>query len=474
MLARLARHELRLLRRDTSLHVVLALLAGVTLVAAQHGGQAARARVAEQARVVADHRAQMATFTRALETAPAPGALDPRSPRDMGGVAQPLVLPVAPLAALAIGQSDLLPSLLSASHWSAAHTLARNYEVENPALLASGRFDLAFVVVWLLPLFMLATTYDVVTGGREDGTWALAFSQPVRPRALILGRLLPRIVVVVGATLGLSLLGAVVAGVPLGAADARADLASWCALVTAYALFWCGLGLALAVGARSSAQAALRLAVAWLVLVVLVPAALNLLAAGLHPTPSRLAFIQDTRAAANEAHERATGLLTDYYADHPELVPAGSDPDLTDFMTRFLTISADVHRQVEPLRAEYERRLERQHELLHTLRFASPAALLQAAFVDLAGNDGPRLRAFQSQARAFLDAWKAFFTPRIFARQTLDARAHAAWPRFRFAEEPRGAQRARTLLAWAALALPALLLFGLAAWRLGRQRPADF
>ncbi len=478
MLQHIARHEGRVLLRERRLQVLVALLALVTFAAAHNGARAARARVVESARLMAAHHARTAQLAadlqaRATATAPDDNATDARSARYVGGLEQPATLPIEPLAALAIGQSDLLPGLTSVSLWSASHTLLRNYEIENPQHLLDGRFDLAFVVIWLLPLFILAATHDIVSGGREDGTLPLALSQPVRPRTLILARLLTRVVLVLGATLALSLLGAFAAGLPV-TAGVVAGLALWCTLVGAYGLYWCALGLALASWAPSSAATAVRLVVAWLVLVVLLPATLNVLVASVYPSPSRLAFIQATRAAANAAQERATSQLTHFYADHPELIPAGSDPDLGDFMTRFLTIAADVESQVGPLQDEYEGRLQRQQAWLQRWRLLSPATLLHEALTDLAGTDTARLRRFQLQARTFLAAWHAFFTPRIFARRPLSASDHASLPRFTFLEEPPAARQARTALALAGLLLPAAALAGLAVHALGRRRAGDF
>lgn len=478
MLLRVARNEWTVLRHDKGLALLLALLALATFIGALNGARVARGRASEQHRALAAHERENARLLVGLRAAASeaadPVAADARSPRYVSGLGQPVCLPVGPLASLAVGQSDLLPSFTSASIWSASHTLLRNYEIENPTHLSHGRFDLAFVMVWLLPLFLLAATHDVVSAGREDGTWPLALSQPVRPTAVILGRWLPRCLIVLGATLVLSLLGALATGLSPSAPGTAVDLLLWSLLVTAYGAFWSTLGLALALGARTSAGAAVRQAVAWLVLVLLVPAASNLLASSLHPTPSRLAFIQATRAAANLAQERAERTLSHYYADHPELVPADTDPDLNDFMTRFLAISADIQRQVDPLLSEYERRLQRQQALLSALRFTSPAALLDEALSELAGNDGARLRRFQVQARGFLDAWKAFFTPRIFARASLTLADHAALPRFAFADETPATRHARMVWACVGLVLPAALLSLLALRRLGSRRPGDF
>jgi ABC-2 type transport system permease protein len=61
----------------------------------------------------------------------------------------------AATGALAIGQSDLYPYYFKIST-NSKETFANNDEIENPVHLLAGRFDLAFVIVYLLPLVILA------------------------------------------------------------------------------------------------------------------------------------------------------------------------------------------------------------------------------------------------------------------------------------------------------------------------------
>ena len=51
-----------------------------------------------------------------------------------------------------------------------------------------GRFDLAFVLIYLYPLLILALTYNLLSAEKEQGTLALALSQPVSLRTLVSAR----------------------------------------------------------------------------------------------------------------------------------------------------------------------------------------------------------------------------------------------------------------------------------------------
>src|SRR3546814_6574788 len=65
-----------------------------------------------------------------------------------------------------------------------------NFEIENPLNLMTGTFDISFVVIFLLPVFIIALTYDMLSGEKESGTLALAMTQPVSLRTFMAGKLL--------------------------------------------------------------------------------------------------------------------------------------------------------------------------------------------------------------------------------------------------------------------------------------------
>ena len=79
-----------------------------------------------------------------------------------------------------------------------------------------------------------------------------------------------------------------------------------------YALFWFALAAWVNSLRRSSAWNATVLVGAWLVLVVVLPAAVNIAAGMLHPLPSRVEMITAQRDASNDAVNRRSELLARY------------------------------------------------------------------------------------------------------------------------------------------------------------------
>ena len=64
------------------------------------------------------------------------------------------VLPPSPLAALSIGQTDVQPTYYKVTAHPAL-TFVNEAEIQNPLNVLAGSFDVAFVIVFLLPIFLL-------------------------------------------------------------------------------------------------------------------------------------------------------------------------------------------------------------------------------------------------------------------------------------------------------------------------------
>src|SRR5262249_12371223 len=105
-----------------------------------------------------------------------------------GGLAGRYVLiPNAPLAPLAIGQSDMSPDYYAITYRSKVQFMY-DTEIENPWNLLSGHFDLAFVIVFLLPLMVCATSYNLLSGEREQGTLRMLCAQPLTVSTIVIGK----------------------------------------------------------------------------------------------------------------------------------------------------------------------------------------------------------------------------------------------------------------------------------------------
>jgi ABC-2 type transport system permease protein len=363
VLARILRHEWRALRTDSTLLVLTAVF-GVSIGYGVWNG-AGWLALQQQALADAQREEQQrhAEFEAEIVRIDSSGAqvspfADPRLAANAGRrtASRYAAMPPAPLAAFSVGQSDLLPSYFKMTT-DAKETLLAATELENPTRLLLGRFDLAFVVIYLYPLLILALSYNLLSVEKEQGTLALLLSQPLPLGTLVLGKVALRAVVFLALVGGSALLLSLLAGLRLSSPDALTRFGAWGLILTCYGAFWFALAVAVAARGEASATNAALLAGAWLVLVVLVPSAFNLLATTLYPVPSRVEMVQAVRAASDRANAQGARLLGKFYEDHPELAAGSPEQAQTDFNAIRIAVADEVERRTRPLIERYDRQL---------------------------------------------------------------------------------------------------------------------
>ena len=237
--------------------------------------------------------------------------------------------------------------------------------------------------------------------------------------------------------------------------------------MTAYALFWFALAAWVNGLGRSSAWNATVLVGAWLLLVVVLPAAVNISAGLLHPLPSRVEMITAQRTASNDAVNQRSELLAQYLEDHPEMA-VGVVPDEATRGALAWAATEAVNERLREVTSQHEERLAAQQSVVRRYRFLSPALLAQEALLDAAGTGDARFERFRSQVRGFADEWRALFVPAILAGEQMHAGVLADLPSFRFDDEANSEVAARAAVPLAALLILAALVGAGAVGRLRR------
>ena len=318
---------------------------------------------------------------------------DPRNPTKFGGRLGPryATLPPAPLAPLAIGQSDLLPYYFKVST-DARETSSRRPRSRIRIACSSGRFDLAFVLVFLYPLLILAVTYNMLSAEKEQGTLALALSQPISLGTLVTGKVMLR--ALLARRHRRRLLAARAPGdgrEPDGSPARRRawPVASGCRRIRR-----------LLVRARGAGRVARphrprRTRRSWPRVAGAGRAAALALQPHRHDALSCAFAGRDGPGHARRLRRGASAastLLARYYEDHPELASGGAEQAMNDFNIVRVAVDDDVARRVRPVVDRYEQQIARQQATIDRLRFLSPAVLMQDALNDVAGTGMPRHR----------------------------------------------------------------------------------
>ena len=370
-----------------------------------------------------------------------------------------MVQPLLPTAPLALGEIDLQPigHLASVDRWQGQ----ARAEPSSPLWQRLPRFDVFFVVAYLLPLAFFVTCAGVVAAEREAGTLGLRVAQGGTAAALGFGRVTLRAGLLTAVTL-LVIIGSAAAGGHL-TLTSLPHLAIALTGCVAYAVFWSAIVLWVDSWRQSTGVNLLVCAGCWLLLLFLAPGSIRIAADWTRPVTSRASFEQARRQAYQDTWGTLTNVqvLDAFYAARPDISPERDEPGGLErygiYQMRLLEIMRET---LVPLEATLDRRAAEYRRFIRDVRFASPLLLLHDVATTAAGTDAARLEDFLRQCKAFLDEWDAFYVTRIYTREAIDDLA--ATPTFSF-REPALATKVRAALAsLAGLLVPAAVLCALA------------
>lgn len=461
MIGKIMRHDLRMLTADKTLWLVAAMFLVSVAGGIYNGARFAenrRTAVAEAEKKACDaldkQKAEVAEYESAAKAlpSPAPPVFLP------SGKAAPVVMPPAALAALSIGQADIYPFATTVDIMTEKNDLFQEYEQDNPLSLLNGKFDLAFVFVFIFPLIILALSYNLLSAEKENGTLQLSLANAALSlKTLLAGKVLTRALIILAVSVGFSILGLILAGVNLSDADTLVRLVLWFVVVAAYALFWFAAAVLINSFGFSSATNAMMLGGVWVLIVVIMPSLLNVAATSFHPVPSRLEFVSKIREADNQTRSAGEKLLQTYYGDHPELAPPGGMSQ-SEGTQRFYAIRQERQKRLLPEVERFETQLAAQQNLINRYRILSPAVVMQESLNDIAGTSTERQKSYVRQIREFVSEWHSVLIPKLMRRETLKAGDYDNFPRFEFREESFSVIANRLVAGILLLLVPSLIL----------------
>jgi ABC-2 type transport system permease protein len=467
--------EIRLFLMQPFTWFVFAVL-GVLMMVGAHNGAAFVARQEAAAVQAAAHEQRMRDVGRdAHRKYAGPTGLEIPQWRDAtnayGYLTQFLVAyaakPSTPLAPLAVGVSDIQPTQVRLAFTFSSVFDDAAYDIGSARAERLGAFDLSFVLIYLVPLGLIALAGARLSGEHDSGILRMLAAQPATLRVVALAKF-----GAVGLVAMVVLLAQ--AGVALRFA-AGVEPGEWCAVLgwlaaalALYIVFWVALCAWVASLWRGAVAALALLVMAWTCTAVLAPAAAMLLLDSLHPPPSRIAYIESSREA--QAHFYDHGEIETVppawlARNYPQLAPRSEELVKTSEIRRLAR--DDFFRDtLAPQRIAFERYAvfaARRQELLAML---SPALMLDMALRSAAGSDTYSHAKFMRAVGEHRYAIWKFFEPRVVAqvaqpkpvcdgcRARLDFDAYDAVPGF---SAPLDASRPLHRARWTCLYLAVLV-----------------
>lgn len=343
----------------------------------------------------------------------------------------------SPLAFAALGQRDVAPSVLRVRALALEAQIHENEQV-NPELALPGRFDLAFVAVYLAPLVLIVLLHDLWSGEREAGRLAALQAVPRAAAQVFAARAGVRAGLVATALLVPFATGAALERAPPGLAVLFAG-----ALV-GVVIFWTVLALAAARLGRRSAVNAASLAGLWFALTLVGPAAASLVVNAAIPVPDGARLARENRDAVHSAWDLPRQpTLERFLILYPEWAdtPPMTQPFHWKWYFAFQHLG-DV--AVADQSEAYRDGIARREQAAAAAGWLLLPVGLQNAMHRMAATDVRAQLAYQDRVRIFHAEIRHHYYPYLFRDQPYGRDEFARAPRLRLRQDAEGGGQSET------------------------------
>jgi ABC-2 type transport system permease protein len=311
------------------------------------------------------------------------------------------------LAFAAIGQRDVAPYILRVRALGLEGQL---YESENynAELALPGRFDWAFVLTYLAPLFLIVLLHDLKSGEREAGRMGLLAAMARQERGLWRRRIVLRVGLLFLALSLPFLAGAIISG------TSAAQVCVVLLMTAGYLIFWMLIAMFIWRWQYSSVANAAALAASWLVLTLILPALAHLAINNAIPVGQGVELTLAQREAVHDGWDKPKDeTMQAFFKVHPEWKDTA--PVEGGFHWKWyyafhhlgdLTVSEQV--------SAYRGGLQARDQATRRTSFMLPAVGVQTLIHRLAETDLSAQLTYQDRIRAFHTQLRQFYYPYVF------------------------------------------------------------
>ena len=355
------------------------------------------------------------------------------------------------IAGLSIGQRDVNPSVQSVT----IRTLeAQLYDTDlnNPSKLQSGNLDLGFVIIYLLPLVVIAFSFNLLSEEKEAGTWRLIAVQSNSTLRFLWMKLSVRMLLTYCMLGGILFFAYLILSLP-----ADKQLIAFISVAILYTAFWFAFCFWVVSFQRNSSFNALTLLSAWVILAVLLPASVNNYVANLYPVPESLAAMVKQREGYHEKWDMEKNLTMDkFYAHYPQFKKYGVPQETFNWTWYYAMQQMGDDESLEESKA-MRAKIKQRENASRWLATAIPTMHTQLVFNDIARTSLSSHLQLLDQTRDFHERLRLYFYPKIFENAPVKSED---WEKFK----PEYARAENTISITHALLPLFLLTFGLLGW----------
>ncbi len=320
-----------------------------------------------------------------------------------------LVNQVSPLVSLAIGQRDVSPSIQRVNIRNLEEQ-KYNSRLANPVYQLIGNLDFSFVLIYFVPLIIIALCYNIISEEKEGSTWALALSQSGSIKPMIRTKMLIRYASVLF-TIGLLLVIALLyLQIPLDK-----PYLAFCLIAIAYVSFWFAVTWWVISFQFNSSKNALSLLTIWVFLNVIAPASISGIISLVYPVPEALETVVKSRDGYHDKWDKAKApTIQKFTKQYPQFAqykhPEGARFSWFWYFAMQQMGDEEAREQSQELQQKVKQRIK----LSKNLSLIFPSAHTQLVLNNLAKSDLQNQARFVQALEKFHTKKRLHFYPKIF------------------------------------------------------------
>lgn len=319
------------------------------------------------------------------------------------------IYPASPLSGLSRGASGEWPDHYHHRGPSTTQTLARTVR-SNPLLATIGTFDATLLVGAILPLAVVALTYNVVSSDREQGRWSLVEIHATSAPRLIATRCIVRVVGLVTTVATVLTACVLIAKTADWDLTVTRNLSVWIGWLIAYLAFWTALTISVNSFSVSSSGAGLLLLLCWFIFAIVIPSVIELGINRRFQFPRQAELIALEQEIQKQTEEESEKVWADFLRRHTEVQFDSNNPQ-QEFLLRDIAINKVVRLKVaERLEKHYQRYLDRE-SVLDRSQLLSPLLAWRTASDQCAGTSVRHYVGFAKQTSKFHGSFITYFEP---------------------------------------------------------------
>ncbi|WP_299553684.1 ABC transporter permease subunit [Seonamhaeicola sp.] len=344
------------------------------------------------------------------------------------GYQHPRAVTMSPnsMSAIAIGQSDIFSDAIMPI------TVDDDFSIDFTEMTSSvqllfGSFDLTFVIIYLLPLLIIAFSYNILSAEKERGALRLLASQPISIYKWIFQKMILRFF-----WLGIIMIIALVISFLISGINLfQIQFISLTGLILVYMLFWFSLSFFINLVGGSSAKNAAYLIGLWVFFVLLVPSSINQIANSTYPTPSRNNLVNTMRTLKVAVSKKQDTVLDHFLRHHPELVAKRGSEDY-GFWHKYMASMDMVAVEIDSLFSLYDEQLKGQQDYVNKWIWLSPSLVINKEMNRISGNSTADYQNFKNQALSFSRHWRNHLIFMLYSQLPFTTKDYDTLPKFTY------------------------------------------